>query len=56
MTTMRERVRVFSGEDKVKACRHKHKLQDTGAVFYQSVGLLECVRCGGWQEIKKGIK
>jgi hypothetical protein len=37
-------------------CLHDHKLQDSGAVFYQSIGVLECVICGGYQEIRKPIK
>jgi len=36
-----------------KECRCKgHKLQDTGAVFFQSLGFLYCANCGGWQKIK----
>lgn len=38
-----------------KKCRHKHSLQGTGAVFYQSTGWLECIKCGGWQRIKKAV-
>jgi hypothetical protein len=52
----RERIAVFSGEKNPKACRHKHKLQGTGALFYQSFGLLQCSRCRGWQHIRKVIK
>lgn len=51
------RVRDFRpGATIVWECLCDHKLTDTGGVFYQSVGLLECVRCGGWQAIRKGIK
>lgn len=37
-------------------CKHDHKLQGTGAVFYQSVGLLQCGQCGGWQKIRKPVR
>ena len=40
---------------KEKKCRHKHKLQGTGAVFFQSIGWLQCNRCKGWQRIRKSI-
>ena len=53
--TLTERARTFSGEADPKPCTHDHKLQGTGAVFYQSVGLLQCAICGGWQLIKKPI-
>jgi hypothetical protein len=36
-------------------CECKHKIADTGGVFYQSSGWLECLNCGGWQRIKKAI-
>lgn len=32
-----------------------HKLIGTGAVFYQSTGLLQCALCHGWQLIRKPI-
>lgn len=54
--TLQDRARAFSGEAKPKTCRHKHKLQGTGGVFYGSVGLLQCSRCYGWQLIRKQIK
>lgn len=54
--TLQDRARAFSGEHSPAKCRHKHKLQGTGAVFYQSAGLLQCSRCGGWQLIRKPIK
>ncbi|MFV1943514.1 hypothetical protein VPH49_22120 [Pseudomonas luteola] len=38
-----------------KTCRHKHKFQGTGAVFYQSTGWIECAKCRGWQRIKKAV-
>ena len=36
-------------------CLHDHKRIGTGAVFYQSVGLLQCADCKGWQLIRKPI-
>lgn len=36
-------------------CQHDHQLAGTGAVFYQSTGLLQCVDCKGWQLIRKPI-
>ncbi len=51
-----EKIRVFSGEQHPKACGCDHKLQNTGAVFYQSLGLLQCAICGGWQVIRKPIE
>lgn len=55
--TLQDRVRAFDGSPtlRVRKCRHKHQLQHTGAVFYQSAGLLQCVRCYGWQEIRKPV-
>ena len=37
-------------------CLHDHKLIGTGAVFYQSTGLLQCNHCKKWQEIRKPVK
>lgn len=48
------RVTGFGGT--YKPCRHKHELQGTGGVFYQSVGLMQCGICGGWQLIRKPIR
>ncbi|MNC28628.1 hypothetical protein D3C81_1822930 [compost metagenome] len=53
--TLIERIRAFSGEDKPRLCEHDHKLQGTGAVFFQSVGLIQCALCGGWQLIRKPV-
>lgn len=36
-------------------CLHDHQLIGTGAVFYQSTGLLQCNHCKGWQLIRKPI-
>lgn len=38
-----------------KTCHCKHKLQGTGAIFYQSTGYLYCTICTGWQHINKPI-
>ncbi|MNR23145.1 hypothetical protein D3C85_1401480 [compost metagenome] len=53
--TLIERIRAFSGEFHPRLCEHDHKLQGTGAVFYQSTGLLQCALCGGWQLIRKPV-
>ena len=50
------RVRWFSGEIDPKECACDHKLQGTGAVFYQSTGLLQCSTCRGWQPIRRPIQ
>lgn len=55
MRELRPYIQSFSGDERPKRCRHKHQLQGTGAVFFQSVGLLQCVLCGGWQKIKRPI-
>ena len=49
-------VKVFSQETYPKLCRCDHKLQGTGAVFYQSTKLLQCSNCRGWQMIRKPIE
>lgn len=53
---LQERARLFSGEQDPKECQCKHKLQGTGAVYFQSVGLLHCSACRGYQLIRKPIK
>jgi len=51
------RVQVFTGNQApVTECHHQHQLQGTGAIFYQSTGLLSCSLCGGWQLIRRPIK
>lgn len=37
-------------------CLHDHSLTGTGAVFYQSTGLLQCALCRGWQLIRKPVR
>ena len=51
-----ERVTDLTGDPQPHGCDCDHKLQGTGGVFYQSVGLLYCACCGGWQEIRSQIK
>lgn len=51
------KVRAFRPDvNIVWECSCDHKLHNTGGVFYQSVGLIDCANCGGWQAIRKGIK
>lgn len=52
---LQERVRIFAGEPNPKECRCDHKFQGTG-VFFQSVGLIHCPTCRGWQLIRKPVK
>lgn len=54
MTELQQRVRTFTGEHRVIPCDHDHRLMGTG-VFYQSVGLIQCAECKGWQLIRKPI-
>lgn len=37
-------------------CNCEHRLQGTGAVFLQSLELLVCNECKGWQLIRKVIR
>lgn len=55
MNETQRKAAAFSGEYAPKICEHDHKLQGTGA-FYQSVGLIQCAHCKGWQLIRKPIK
>lgn len=50
-----EKAKVFSGDENPKMCDCDHKLQGTG-VFYQSVKLIQCTTCKGWQSIRKPVK
>lgn len=50
---LNEKVTSFTGEKSPKGCQCDHKLLGTGAVFYQSVGVLQCAVCDGWQLIRK---
>lgn len=55
-TLLQQRVEAFTGKPNARTCRHKHKAQGTGGVFFQSTGILQCARCYGWQMIRKPIK
>lgn len=48
-------VKVFTQEDNPKICICDHKLQGTG-VFFQSVKLIHCNTCNGWQEVRKPVQ
>ena len=39
-----------------KVCSCKHELSGTGAVFFQSLGVIYCNECKGHQPIRKPIK
>ena len=58
--TLAERVKTFTdwqpGQPVPATCGCDHKLQGTGAVFYQSVGLIQCANCSGWQRVRKPIE
>jgi len=49
-----ERTRLFTKESNPKVCTCKHERLGTG-VFYNSVGLIQCVMCNGWQDMRKPI-
>lgn len=51
-----EQVKTFSQEVSPSLCRCDHKLQGTGAIFYQSTKLLQCANCKGWQMVRKPIE
>lgn len=51
-----EAVQAFAEEVNPRICTCDHKLQGSGAVFFQSVGLLHCSVCRGWQLIRKGVR
>ena len=51
-----DQVRSFSGEVSPSLCVCDHKLQNTGAVFYQSMKVLQCSNCNGWQQVRKPIQ
>lgn len=51
---MLHRAKVFSGEESPQECTHKHSRRLTG-VFYSSVGLIHCLECKGWQNVKSAI-
>jgi hypothetical protein len=50
------KVKMFSQETSPELCRCDHKLQGTGAIFYQGIRLLQCSNCHGWQQVRKPIE
>ena len=50
-----ERIKFFTQETDPKICAGSHQLIGTG-VFYQSVGLIQCNKCKGWQAIRKPVR
>lgn len=36
-------------------CKHKHQLNGSGAIFFQSLGFLRCDKCKKYQTIKKPL-
>ena len=53
--TFIERVKSFSREADPKVCTCKQERNGTG-VFYNSVDIIYCVTCHGWQDMKAPIK
>jgi hypothetical protein len=41
--------------DNPHKCTCKHDRIATGGIFYNSLGVLECINCHGWQLIKQKI-
>jgi hypothetical protein len=58
--TLRERLETFGWLDEPKceprSCLCDHKLIGTGAVFFQSQGILRCNNCDGFQLIRKPLQ
>ena len=52
--TVLERATIFSGENNPKYCRCKHQRRYTG-VFFNSVELIHCLSCHGWQSVRSVI-
>lgn len=44
------------GTQNAKLCLCDHKLHGTGAIFFQSTGLILCSGCDGWQLIRKPVR
>ena len=53
--TLLKAIKIFSQEENPKICACPHELQGTG-VFYQSVLLIQCITCNGWQKVRKPIR
>ena len=49
-----QRAKSFSGEENPLYCAHTHQRRGTG-FFYNSVELIHCFECGGWQSVRSVI-
>lgn len=49
-----QRAKTFSGEENPRYCSHTHQRRGTG-VFYNSVELIYCLECHGWQSVRSVI-
>ena len=49
-----QRAKTFSGEENPRYCSHVHQRRGTG-VFYNSVELIHCLECRGWQSVRRVI-
>ena len=49
-----QRAKSFSGEENPRYCSHIHQRRGTG-IFYNSVELIQCLECLGWQSIRRVI-
>lgn len=49
-----QRAKTFSGEENPRYCSHVHQRRGTG-VFYNSVELIHCLECLGWQSVRRVI-
>lgn len=49
-----QRAKSFSGEENPRYCSHSHQRRGTG-VFYNSVELIHCLECLGWQSVRSVI-
>lgn len=52
---MLQRVKVFTGEENPHSCSHTHKRRYTG-VFFNSVEVILCLTCQGWQREREVIR
>ena len=53
-TAVLQRAKSFSGEENPRYCSHTHQRRGTG-VFYNSVELIHCFECLGWQSVRRAI-
>lgn len=52
---LKKRIQAFT-KLPAKECRHKLSRRSGGGVFYNSVGLVYCQACGGWQDMREAVK